>query len=434
MREFKRFKKVLSCPLCHKAFCSQCLKYTHPEKNVTVCQFCFKHHNRMKKQDDEVMKNFHDRFYKPIQKSQSVDHYRPKANVSSVDGRPSSSRYGFTDDADLELERRLRELKGPVAVPPSEKELKERFEKISESTAGESENHDSEANTAPKTETEETNDLMKQAEEENKLEQKLKEKDGDLSHRLDNLKDREHPTQPSASIPESSGVDGSQPGDEWSKAKEHCKVEQKEIDSLISEAKHLVEGENDLHTRDKDFMAEAQSRLGELNKENKGAVQTEKGAVGSGVGFQFKWTEPDSEFCIADGDPEDSDIQIQKLIEQMVQESKLEEKLENNQIDPHKFRKSEEMPPLQAKVHPQSKSLSQATSLPPQQTVASASKISYPTDELPWCCICNVDAAIMCLDCDNDLYCMRCFKHGHEQFSMFGHRYELYEMPEQLLK
>ena len=386
----------------------------------------------MKKQDEEVMKNFHDRFYKPVQKNQPVEHYRPKPEVC-LDGKPS--KYGFTDPHDLELERRLMELRGPSPVPPSEKELGERFENMkteqpNPQVAG---NNSSNLPTSTRTETEETNDLMKQAEEENRLDQNLKQKDEELSSRLDDLKGREHVSQ-SPSTTRISAVDGKEPSDDWTGVSEYCKVENSEIKGLMSEAKQLIESEQRTQARDRNFIAEAQSRLGRLNSGSEPVSQPVEGAVGGNEAFTFKWTEPDIDFHGNSDDHDDIDVEIQSLIEQMVAESKLEDKLDRAQIDPYKIRKGEPGPPFEISVHPQSKGLPQATSLPPQQPVSSASNISYPLDELPWCCICNGDAAILCRDCDNDLYCMRCFKQGHEQFSMFGHRYELYEMPEQLLQ
>ena len=50
-------------------------------------------------------------------------------------------------------------------------------------------------------------------------------------------------------------------------------------------------------------------------------------------------------------------------------------------------------------------------------------------DKFPWCCICNNDAVLRCQECDGDLYCQRCFSKGHEQFGLFDHHYTIYEPP-----
>ncbi|KAL0271810.1 UNVERIFIED_CONTAM: hypothetical protein PYX00_008794 [Menopon gallinae] len=42
--------------------------------------------------------------------------------------------------------------------------------------------------------------------------------------------------------------------------------------------------------------------------------------------------------------------------------------------------------------------------------------------ELPWCIICNEDAVVRCLGCENCLYCMTCFKEGHDVFEMKHHK------------
>jgi hypothetical protein len=39
-----------------------------------------------------------------------------------------------------------------------------------------------------------------------------------------------------------------------------------------------------------------------------------------------------------------------------------------------------------------------------------STKFQGDEDEDSWCCLCNGDAVLLCFDCDEDLYCGRCFK------------------------
>lgn len=40
-----------------------------------------------------------------------------------------------------------------------------------------------------------------------------------------------------------------------------------------------------------------------------------------------------------------------------------------------------------------------------------------------WCCICNEDGSLQCTDCDEDVYCPRCFRDGHaEDLELRKHR------------
>ncbi|KAK6336458.1 hypothetical protein TWF696_002010 [Orbilia brochopaga] len=75
--------------------------------------------------------------------------------------------------------------------------------------------------------------------------------------------------------------------------------------------------------------------------------------------------------------------------------------------------------------------------LPPTSKPTSRGKktIKQQVDDLAddvehWCCICNEDATLKCLGCDDDLYCTACFDEGHRAkdapFDMRKHKALLY--------
>ncbi|KAF8567407.1 hypothetical protein P879_06732 [Paragonimus westermani] len=47
-------------------------------------------------------------------------------------------------------------------------------------------------------------------------------------------------------------------------------------------------------------------------------------------------------------------------------------------------------------------------------------------DELPWCCICNRNAQLRCVDCDGDLFCQSCYRRTHHSRDMKKHQTESY--------
>lgn len=55
---------------------------------------------------------------------------------------------------------------------------------------------------------------------------------------------------------------------------------------------------------------------------------------------------------------------------------------------------------------------------------ASANPLNNDDDQqdLPWCVICNEDAILCCRDCDDDLYCMECFREFHSDSDTRKHK------------
>ncbi|KAM9065348.1 abscission/NoCut checkpoint regulator isoform X1 [Sarcophilus harrisii] len=104
---------------------------------------------------------------------------------------------------------------------------------------------------------------------------------------------------------------------------------------------------------------------------------------------------------------EDEEEAIQRVLQQLTEEAALDEASGFN---------------IPAKQGPPSRAQ-------PKAPVVAPNTDSEAEEELPWCCICNEDATLRCYGCDGDLYCLRCFREGHDAFERKEHRTSVYHPP-----
>ena len=254
-----------------------------------------------------------------------------------------------------------------------------------------------------KTETEETQDLMKQITDEAKIEETGKAVDQELSKRLYNLKSNgQNPPvniqPPPASIP---GSTEEQSSDTNPNA---------EVNNLINYAIEESRLEEQRRKENDAFIADCETRLHKLTDEASDITAKYSEEVRSKLPPEgnVKHKSPSgAHYSLNELSEEDLDEEVQRLVEQFAAEVELDKKneqfLDNMGYD--------------------------ATSVP-----AAASNFYKPpqaSEELPWCCICNDDATLRCYDCDDDLYCERCFRDGHQQFHLFDHKYVVFTRPTQ---
>ena len=571
--KFKLFEKPQVCPECHRNFCSMCIPKGKKLQQSTreTCVYCDRKQREANRNEEaKILENFQERFYKhahhgpTIQTKVQLDHklMHSDKNISAAVSKLS--------EEDRKLEERLRQLKAsrkPVGPSYSEDEIKHKLAKLreSDSTTSSSQPSTTETTQAPqvpgrgekgdgearhgvdKTQIEQARDLLEQASDEVKLDERLAEskgkKDESLYTRLQVLKGKEgDATKPfhSAKSDKSESdmhkfldnmevkvTDGDDPeklledlrefqakeeksalaeaqSDEmqalvgrFQKSEEReeetsdsheahqpvhskvpyitpypilsdlksdafdsgpttDKVSKEDIAKLMKGAAEEIRHEKQQEIETRAFIQDASERLANLRdkssektgrKEEDSEIvsnpeQGDSEPVSSKVtsdeaqNLDFSWSHfgssiprnPSSELLAAqqlgitdflgEGDEEEEESLINRMVAEAALDSRLEESGYNLDAAP------------QASALSKRDQEDHRRDLGGASVGASAASNYWSNDsedELPWCCICNRDATLRCFDCDDDLYCTRCFSEGHEQFGLFDHRYAPYQ-------
>jgi len=112
----------------------------------------------------------------------------------------------------------------------------------------------------------------------------------------------------------------------------------------------------------------------------------------------------------SDIDSEDDEEQEAILIERILAEAKLEEDLLED------FSDAEDPPGTRTVM-----------TRPNDGSGVKSTTTSDETEELPWCVICNEDAALRCHGCEGDLYCRRCLQECHDEYEIKDHKFVPYK-------
>ena len=298
---------------------------------------------------------------------------------------------------------KLRQADKAGAAVPDETELAKRLATLRQSSEDSSEVNlnSSTQNSEPQVKTsdfEQMEDLIKRARDEAALDLNSPEKQ--LENRLANLRDKENDSQGSK---HHKSTDSENQSDEldslmkWAKDAVQNDIRQEmEVDQL---RRHVAALQSDRELKSGleqgDKVAESLPRI---NNESSGS------AVDTTTYTSHGFNDPDSDI-----DDVNEAAEVSKLIAQVNEEIQLDKNLADRGLD--------NLPSRLQADHPHS-----VLGPPP-----SPPKLEEFRDQLPWCCICNEDAAVRCHDCDDDLYCKRCFREGHAEFDMRSHRCSPYK-------
>ncbi|XP_060118871.1 abscission/NoCut checkpoint regulator isoform X1 [Heteronotia binoei] len=409
--KFTVFKKRFGCKNCGRAFCSGCLGFSAnvPRCGNTqqkVCKQCHKELTSGPPQSNAAKWSPPENYKKRVaalEAKQNQPQGPQKGLVKSQSQMDSRYRGLSKEDRALaerlerlkresksksipsqsEIESRLAALKDdPVKPIPSTQEMEDRLAALQDRPHPSAAPRPGYQDTLARTQVEQSDDLLNQMAEEVTIDQSS----GVLPQEID--------TQNLNDLNRTDGI--------TSIADLDPKQLEEEKNRLLTEAAAELREEN---TRQEKIL-EVAKRLAILRGQDPEQVTL-------------------NDYKLPDSDEEmEEEEAIQRVLKQLTEEAALDEASGFN-ITPDRSTQTETAQQKKVKK-PKQAQASTSTKAP----FLPAKAVDSEEEELPWCCICNGDATLRCHGCDDDLYCQRCFREGHDEFDQKEHRTSSFHPPQ----
>lgn len=387
--KFTLFKKEYGCKNCGRAFCSGCLSFSAmiPRTGNTQQKVCKQCHEVLTRGSSPANaskwsppQNYKKRIaaleakQKPIP-LQSQGLTQQDQVIAERLARLRQENKSKTVPSQAEIEARLAALKDESQGPiPSTQEMETRLAALQGRTPPSQTPQPVHQTPDTRTQAQQSQDLLTQLAAEAAIDESWKQGDTGVASLQNDLNQGTKGSQHTKSLGQAS----------WSLEEEKSR--------LLAEAAVELREEN---TRQERILVLAK-RLAVLRGQDPDRVSLQ-----------------DYHLPASDED-EDEETAIQRVMQQLTEETALDEASGFNipvEPAPRPWAQPWKAQPESLKVQPV------------------APRPEAEEEELPWCCICNEDATLRCAGCDGDLYCARCFREGHDAFELKEHQTSAYRSP-----